>query len=108
MAPINLFPLLEIYCSPAKESCPHLMRATGSCRPIQELQEWELIQRDPNPTPPKGLDYEPHGWIVTEKGRVMVKALTELPMPINQWRVAYPETHDRSLFEKVFGKEWNF
>ena len=59
LAPIHLERLLEICCSPAIESCPHVMQPTGTCKPLEELELWGLIQRD-NKVPSK--DFKAHGW----------------------------------------------
>lgn len=83
LAPIHMKRLLEIYCSPAKQNCPHLMSSTGSCRPIDELMRWGLIERESI----RYIETDEHGWNVTEKGRVYVEALLRLPLPVQSWSV---------------------
>lgn len=91
MAPIYLFPLIEIYCSPAVESCPHFARildnngVSGMIKVLQVLRNDELIERDPREPPEDGV--ERHGWVVTEKGKVYVNALQEVPLPVKEWSV---------------------
>ena len=81
VAPIHLGRLIEICCSLAAESCPQVMRPTGSCTPLEDLLEWGLIER--NPEQPK--DYQAHGWRPTEKGRVHVNTLCSVALPTEQW-----------------------
>lgn len=80
MAPIHLERLIEICCSPAVESCPHVMRATGTCTPLAELESWGLIERDSDPK-----DYETHGWIATDKGKFHLDTLLDIALPTQKW-----------------------
>ena len=82
MNPIHLERLIEICCSPAVESCPHVMRPTGTCKPLEELEAMGLIERDPR-SPPEG--YEAHGWIATDKGRLHVDTLCSIELPTQEW-----------------------
>ena len=82
MAPIHLFPLFEIYTSPAIQSCPHLSRPTGSCRPLEELQDWGLIEPEPFE-----VEKHCHGLKVTAKGMALIEAILDMPMPVQVWQV---------------------
>ncbi len=82
MAPIHLQRLIEICCSPAAESCPHVMQSTGTCTPLEELETWGLIERDNRVTPP---DFETTGWVPTDKGKVHLDALLGISFPAKQW-----------------------
>lgn len=84
MAPIHLERLIEICCSLAVESCPHVMKATGTCTPLQDLQAWGLIERDPA-FRPVDETYKRHGWLPTDKGKVHVDAVCSLDFPTQQW-----------------------
>ncbi len=82
MTPMHLTRLLEICCSSAQESCPHVMKKTGTMTPLLDLETWGLIERDPSEPPD---DFEPTGWVATEKGRAHVDTLGRVPMPTLQW-----------------------
>lgn len=82
LAPIHLFPLLEIYCSPATVSCPHLSRPTGSRKPLEDLQEWGLVERVPHE-----VEKWCHGWRITARGTAYVDALLRTPLPTQVWQV---------------------
>ena len=80
MAPIHLERLIEICCSPAAESCPHVMRATGTCTPLEDLEEWGLIMRRINPA-----DFETTGWVPTDKGKFHLDTLLGISFPTQGW-----------------------
>jgi hypothetical protein len=82
VAPIHLLPLIEIYCSPAAENCPHVKIVQGSFRPIEELMDMGLIEVSEEPH-----DGEYHGLQVTDKGRAYVDAVTSVPLPVQKWTV---------------------
>jgi hypothetical protein len=87
LAPIHLKPLLEIYCSPSLDECPHLQRLKVMS-PIDELLAMGLIQCDPR-VPPSDLPYPKHPWVVTDKGCAYVEALLQMPLPVavTQWSI---------------------
>lgn len=85
MAPIHLERLIEICCSTDVRSCPHVMKSTGTCTPLKELEEWGLIKRDTS-TMPK--DYEATGWVVTDRGKVHLDNLCSITFPSRQWVAA--------------------
>lgn len=84
MAPIHLERLLEIYCSHAKESCPHVVEQTGTCMPLKELLDWEFIAEDPIAAE------DDHGYQITQKGKVYVEAVLNTPFP--EWAVIRSES----------------
>lgn len=85
MAPIHLERLIEICCSTAAESCPHVMRPTGTCTPLEDLERWGLIERDPRNAP---KDYETHGWVATDRGKFHLDTLLSIEFPTQQWVAA--------------------
>ena len=82
MAPIHLERLIEICCSTAIESCPHVMRETGTCKPLDELEAWGLIESDPRVSL---KDYENHGWVATDKGKFHLDTLLGISFPTQKW-----------------------
>ncbi len=85
MTPMHLERLLEIFCSPAIVSCPHVVQPTGTCTPLEDLERSGLIERDPRCPPPDHP--EGHGWIVTEKGTAYVEAVLMVELPVRKWAV---------------------
>lgn len=81
MAPIHLLPLIEIYCSPAQVSCPHVKSHVGELRPIDDLIAMGLIEVGDDDS------QDSHGYVVTEKGSVYVEAVLATPMPVKTWTV---------------------
>lgn len=79
LAPMHLERLLEIWCSRAPVSCPHLMRSTGNCTPLSDMKMWGLIEQENVAT-----DGD-HGWRVTDKGAAYVEAMLSLPEPVQKW-----------------------
>lgn len=84
LAPMQLKPLLEIYCSPDISQCPHLHRLFGSdpCDVVDELTELGLIEHRAKERP---VNYNPHGYECTQKGRAYVEMLLQTPMPVQRW-----------------------
>lgn len=68
MTPLAIETLLAVYCSPYRE-----LNTLGivQCR--------DLIQPDNRCPPPDGKCR--HGYVLTDRGRAMVEALTVLPLP---------------------------
>jgi hypothetical protein len=86
MAPIYLMPLIEIHCFPRRADCPHLMRRYNEI--VYRLAENGLIEnKEAAPKPFDGDDQWEHGLVLTEKGKVFVKALQSVPMPVQAWRM---------------------
>lgn len=81
LAPVHLFPLLEIYCSPARESCPHLTRGSGNVPALLELHKLGLVEEL------RQAPGEDHGWRITEKGQAYVGALLRVPLPVQIWSI---------------------
>jgi hypothetical protein len=90
MAPIYLMPLIEIHCFPRRADCPHLMRRYNEI--VYTLATTGLIENKlPAPIPTStfdgDVDMTEHGLVLTEKGKVFVKALQSVPMPVQAWRM---------------------
>ncbi len=83
LAPIHIHPLLEIYALVNKADCYHANKSPNWA--INDLVNEKLIEPDPR-MPPFGSD-EPHGWVITAKGKVFIEALLNTPMPVQVWRV---------------------
>ena len=82
LAPIHLKPLLEIYCSPAMQNCPHLAALQSGGDTLKELRAMGLIE-----VPERVVEKWCHGIEVTERGRVYIEALLSVPLPVQVWQV---------------------
>ena len=77
LAPVHIRPLLEIHCLPRKDQQHHV-----SNRIIMDLFELGLIEKCLREDESAEVYSE---YTTSERGRVYVEALTNLPLPVQQW-----------------------
>ena len=58
------------------------------------MTDKDAYKRDPR-SPPPDLDYEPHGWIPTDKGKFHLDTLLGISFPTQEW-VAANRTPDQT------------